>query len=328
MKKFVLEVACFTILQLAVAALVLSFYRVDEDAYLAASRDKHALLAVRSSPRMIFVGGSNLAFGLKSSMIARALPYEPVNLALHVGLGLRFMLRETEHALRPGDVVVLSPEYQHFTGRRVDVLLQLLEQRPSSVRFVPLVYVPTLLDQGLNYAGGVVRGALSNMLGRPQTSGDDPPYFRQAFNDYGDVTAHWRMDRPRRLSSFAFEDFSPGRVASIVGALNRFHDRARARGARVFFWYPTIPSSTLEQHRQVIAHIEGQIARSLTIPVLNRPDAATMPREFFFDTHYHLTEAGAVRRTTLLIDSFRSNVETRRPIATEPEVENAGGPAS
>jgi hypothetical protein len=305
MRKLTVEAVRFSLIQVAVAAAVVYFYRVDDHAYLAAVNDKHALLEAQPSPRMIFVGGSNLAFSLNSPMVERDLPYRPVNLALHIGLGLRFLLNEVESVVRPGDVVVLSPEYQHFTHRRVEVLLQLLEQRPSSVRFVPTVYVPTLLDQSLNHMGSVVRGAIRNMVGRPDEPGDDPPYFRKAFNDHGDVVAHWRMKRPSKIGTFAFGDYSHRRILYTIGWLNEFHERARAQNVRVFFSYPTIPVTTLNEHRETIDEIDRAVRRSLTIPVLNRPEDAALPKEFFFDTHYHLTQAGATRRTRLLIESLR-----------------------
>jgi hypothetical protein len=317
MRKLVVQSLVFALVQLAVATVLLWFYRVDDQSYLAASQDKHTILAARRSPRLIFVGGSNLAFGLNSGTIARALPYEPVNLALHAGLGLRFMLSEAEHSLRANDVVVISPEYQHFTGRRVDVLLQLLEQRPSSIRHVPGVYYPTLLDQALNHFGGMVRGGIRGMLGRQHHGGDAPPYFRRAFNQYGDVTAHWRLPAPKRLSTFGFGEYSSRSIARTVRHLNAFHQRARARGARVYFWYPTIPDTILREHRETIAEIDATVWGLLTFPVLNRPEAATLPRQFFFDTPYHLTEAGAAHRTNLLIDRLRREIQPVRFAADE-----------
>jgi hypothetical protein len=313
-KKLIIKIVCLALLQVPVVAGLLYFYRVDDRAFLAASRDKHALLErPAASPRIIFVGGSNVAFGVNSDMVAKDLPYEPVNLALHAGVGLLFMLREAEQSVRAGDVVVVSPEYQHFTGRRAGVLLQLLEQRPASVRYVPLAFIPTLLDHGINYAGGVVRHAVRHAIGRPYVA--DARYSRDAFNRYGDVVAHWRLPRPSRLNAFRLDPYSATRMEFVIGQLNGFHDRVRARGARVFFAYPTIPASTFSEHREPIEEIEAALQRSLTIPVLNRAEAATLPRDFFFDTHYHLTEPGSRRRTRLLIDSLRSSVDSMRSSA-------------
>lgn len=300
MKEFTYQAACFAALQVAIAAIVLCFYRVDESAYLAATRDKHAFLETQPSPRVIFVGGSNLAFGVDSSIVARDTPFRPVNLALHAGMGLRFMLREVEETLRPGDLVVLSIEYQHFTGHQVDMLLQLLEQRPRSARLIPVEYVPALLDQGLNHLASTVRGALRTMLGRP-IQRREAPYVRHAFNRYGDVVAHWRLPPPSRLKEFRFGAYSLSSIVSTVRSLNRFQERARAKGAGVLFLYPTIPGSTFVRHRQVIGEIDGVIKESLKIPVLNRPEDATLPIEFFYDTHYHLREVGARQRTRLLV---------------------------
>ena len=82
--------------------------------YAAATIDKHNRLAQQPSPRIVFVGGSNLAFGLDSAAIERSLGYNTVNMGLDLSLGLDFMLREIEPLLERGDVVVVSPEYEQF----------------------------------------------------------------------------------------------------------------------------------------------------------------------------------------------------------------------
>jgi len=329
MRKLILRATAFALVQIVVGAVLLSFYDVDESAYLAATHDKHALLERPSTkPRLIFVGGSNVAFGVNSAVVARDLPYEPINLALHVGVGLRLMLREVEQSLRPGDVVILSPEYQHFTGRRAGMVLPLLEQRPASIQYVPPVFIPTLLDHAINHAGVVIRASLRNILGRSSHTPAAAPYARHAFNRYGDVVGHWRMERPSKLTGFGFGAYSDGKIQAMVGHLNRFDDRVRAKHARVFFWYPTIPRSTLREHRETIAKIEAEIRRTMTIPVLNQPDAATLPLEFFFDTHYHLTEKGMTYRTRMLIQSLRPHIDLDDAVDAEDAPGDEGAPGA
>ena len=92
MRVFVRSLSCFLILQSCLCAGVLVLYRryaaltLHETGYLAASVDKHHLLVHQPSPRIVFVGGSNLAFGLDSGAIERSLGYHPVNMGLNLGL--------------------------------------------------------------------------------------------------------------------------------------------------------------------------------------------------------------------------------------------------
>lgn len=93
-----------------ISAAANSFF-AGPDNYIAALVDKDDLLKNAPGPRMIFLGGSGLAFGLDSQLIADRYGYTPINYGLHIRLGPGFMLRHVREYVRPGDVVVLSVEY-------------------------------------------------------------------------------------------------------------------------------------------------------------------------------------------------------------------------
>lgn len=82
------------------------------DNYMASLIDKDHLLKHAPGPRMIFLGGSGLAFGFDSQIIADRYDYTPINYGLNVGLGGNFMLQHVRDHLRRGDVVVLCFEYE------------------------------------------------------------------------------------------------------------------------------------------------------------------------------------------------------------------------
>ncbi|HPG73671.1 MAG TPA: hypothetical protein PLM49_05215, partial [Bacteroidales bacterium] len=64
---------------------------------MAAIIDKHKRIDSIKSPKIIFAGGSNLPFGIDSKMIQDSLHTPVVNLGLHAGLGLDFMLNELQN---------------------------------------------------------------------------------------------------------------------------------------------------------------------------------------------------------------------------------------
>src|SRR5204862_8067163 len=82
--------------------------------FLAASIDKQSLIRTQTPPRLIFIGGSSMAFGVNSATIAEACGRRPVNMGLHAALGLKFMLREVESHVQPNDWIIVAPEYQQF----------------------------------------------------------------------------------------------------------------------------------------------------------------------------------------------------------------------
>jgi len=123
-----------SLIKLAIlAALVVFSWRLllqappsrSQDEYVAALIDKDELLGSTLGPRFLFVGGSNLAFGLDSTMVEEAAGLPVVNCGLHANLGLQFMLNRARIHLTEGDIVVLCPEYDAPPQINPDLLIYL-----------------------------------------------------------------------------------------------------------------------------------------------------------------------------------------------------------
>ena len=90
--------------------------RAQDDNYLAAVLEKDRIIRNAESPKIILVGGSNLAFGIDSKMMQDALRMPVVNMGLYAKLGLKYMLAQVRPYIRKGDIVVVVPEYDLFYG--------------------------------------------------------------------------------------------------------------------------------------------------------------------------------------------------------------------
>src|SRR5438270_3278585 len=71
MKGFLLKICSFLLLQAVIFAFFWNPSFPHEDNYLAATIDKHHRLNTTRAPRIILVGGSNLAFGIKSEPLEK-----------------------------------------------------------------------------------------------------------------------------------------------------------------------------------------------------------------------------------------------------------------
>src|SRR5688572_22268053 len=106
MRVFLNKFGLFMAIQIVIAMAVLWSYRRQyppQQNFLAASIDKQALLRTQTPPRLIFIGGSSMAFGVDSARIAEACGRHPVNMGLHAALGLKFMLSEVKPHIQSGD---------------------------------------------------------------------------------------------------------------------------------------------------------------------------------------------------------------------------------
>ena len=136
MKLFLRKVTYFALIILILTSIGLflpTTPRVSESLLFGAIQ-KDSLLKNVESPRIIFVGGSNLSFGINSQMIKDSLGLNPINTAIHAAIGLKYMMENTLQYVREGDIVVLAPEYDHFY-RKYDVVSEELMRMVFDVNF-------------------------------------------------------------------------------------------------------------------------------------------------------------------------------------------------
>lgn len=110
---------------LTVAAICLLI--PDGNDYAQASVLKHRRLLEAPGRRIVLVGGSNLAFGVDSTILEQKTGCSVINMGMNGYLGVKFMLREVAPHLRPQDIVVVALEYDSFfkpvDGRPSDQLM-------------------------------------------------------------------------------------------------------------------------------------------------------------------------------------------------------------
>lgn len=308
MKRFVPQAIVFLALQGGIAWSLVYFRPrpVGEDDFLAASIDKHDRLRTASRPRMVFVGGSSLAFGLDGEIILDRTGYQPVNMGLMAQLGLDFMINEVRDSLQPGDVLVLMPEYVHFGShnRGSPLVHLLLTQRPKSARLLDAAGARWLLDKGVAmYIGEVGRSVAIDVLGLERGPDMRPPYVRSAFNRFGDVSMHWQMAQPEvRPTRRTDIKYQPEYLAGAIERLNALYDEFRAKGVAVFLIYPWLIDRHYKMAEDDIDKIHTQLTAALRIPVLNTPVQTRRPQKLFFDTRYHLNREGTIKRCDRLIE--------------------------
>jgi hypothetical protein len=307
LKQFTYRLAGFFSVQALVSLIFLSPYLLKHDqvvdqGFMAAANDKDTLLRQQKQPRLIWVGGSSVAYGVNSAYVAEKLPYHPVNMGLHAGFGLGYMLNEVEPGLQAGDVVVVSLEYENFEDVMPGAkdIFDVVEARPQNVQYVPLDYWPQLLDKGLVFVGGVLRRSSVALTGDIERK---PYYRRDSFNQYGDVVAHFKVPNitQKVTTDTKTFKFTPEDLDRVVKHLNAFNERCRAKNVKVFFSYAPLVDRLVGTSRPEIDKIQAAFKASLQMPVLDTPDEVGYADEYYFDTRYHLDQRGSQRRAEHLV---------------------------
>jgi hypothetical protein len=300
--RFRSRVLLFAAIQGAVLALFSAFNRVDSSSYLSMSARKQSRLRAVRPPRILLVGGSAVAFGFHSPTIERSFNRPVVNLGLQGSLGLSVKLNEVMENLGRDDWVVLSLEYEHYTGtiREGLTLWGWLEQDWSRWRYLSWDDRKAVVDAGHLYIRKIATTAIGSIAGHARST--TPPYDPASFNVNGDVVGH--RDLPRKGfagKGFETSSFRSPRFEPALDTITEFLKAAADRGARVFIYFPPVPRSVATRHATTLNDLSNLVGQRIGTP-LNRARDVFWDDSEFFDTVYHLTWHGQAANTALLIE--------------------------
>lgn len=269
---------------------------------------KDRLLGAARSPKVILLGCSNLAFGIDSAAIQRAFGCDVVNMGLHGGLGLSFVVNSVDpRRLHHGDTVVMALEYGSFRAGTYQgnvTVGELVFEVPHAAACLGYEHVPTLCE-GL---GRVCWLRLLKTLQRTPFE-TNLVYNAMAFNRYGDVVSHLTLDTnkvtapPAAVSTQISYRLDPSSRAGRKMA--HFVRSLEANGVRVVFVPPCLREQEYLAGRENI-NANYEILRTM-FPgrVLSKPEEFVFGAEYCFDTEYHLNARGREMRTDKLIACLR-----------------------
>lgn len=304
MRKLILNIILFLTISVLLPSIFFFFLPAtprSKSSLLFAEIDKNALMKNLPSPRIIFIGGSNLSFGLNSQMIKDSLKCNVINTGINAELGLIYMLDNAIKFIREGDIVVVVPEYDHFLGDFAyggEVLLRTICDVPSNgeirkLRTEQIFQITTYLPQYLQ---------TKMSSGEYVTFTPDKFYSRNSFNQYGDATAHWN-DSAQKVEPYKPE----GQLnESVFQELKNFEQAVTIRKAHLFLSYPCVQVCTFNNFIMQVRQVEkGLNAQGFTI--LGSPERYRMPDSLIFNTPYHLIKKGVDLRTKKLIEDLLNN---------------------
>jgi hypothetical protein len=283
-----------------VMTLLLLFSPHDNENYMAAAVDKHRLLYSVPSPRVILIGGSNTAFSVDSQMLAEHFGMPVINMGLNVDLGLRYMLNEVRPTLRDGDILLIFPEYAHFSdipldgkARELGTLIKLCPECISGIN-TPL--------QAYNVMSGIFQASESDILravGKPVEH--SVVYERKGFNAWGDMVAHLDQPTPSGFAN-SIPKIKVSSSSPAIELLNTFYESLDAAGVDVFLIYPAIPINIYKAQQENFNTLDEFIKTGVEIPVVGAPQDFIYARKLFYDTTYHLNREGRRLHTNHVID--------------------------
>ncbi len=274
---------------------------------------KHERLASIEGPKIVLVGGSNLAYGIDSPLIEAETDCPVANMGMNGFFGVRYMLAEVRPQLDAGDTVVIALEYDSFfksvEGDASNLLL-VVKEHPAAINYLTwqqrlelIGSMPYVAEQKvrrlIRQSAFAVRDALLGPDEDPPGADDIMSVIETAdgFDAQGDLVSHLGMEwpLPRTDGTPASTPIDPG----VVPLLRSFQDEMEARGVRVMISYTPLEASFYAANQAGIDNIET-VMRAAGLNVVSSPRDYVYDESVFFDTVFHLDAEGREIRSRRL----------------------------
>lgn len=261
--------------------------------------------------KIVVVGGSSVAFGIDSEFMEQELGRPVVNFGLYAALGTKLMLDLSRAGINEGDIVILAPELDaqtlslYFSSENT---LNAIDDDPSMLKYIPSEHYLSLL-------GGSWRFATDKLEYWLNGSAPDPKgiYSSDSFNEYLDIKSGIRPENVMRryYDPNSIIDLSPSIAsADFLDYVNDYIAWCESKGATVFFTWCPINEAALKDDTDNVklsrfSHfIEENIDCEVISSLLDNYYGPIMDKAYFYDSNFHLNDAGVMRRCINLVNDI------------------------
>lgn len=307
MYRFLLNLVRFLIFSFGIIFIIILLPATPKssNSLLFISTNKEKSLKNTQSPRIVFLGGSNLSFGLDSKLIKDSLHLNPVNMGIHASLGLKYMMSQYYKYKKKGDIVVLIPEYQQYfedfaEGTDGEELARMIfdvdlknyfnlnrNQRIQIFSSLPKILKSKFkLDEYFGYDFDFI-------------------YSRYVYNDYGDVDRKYLIKKRFFKPTNSFNNLSIN--YDLLFDIIEYQKFLKKKGIQLFISFPGYQVTSFNNSKEKISQLYT-VLNYYMFDLIGTPETFRMHDTLMLNSPYHLNSHGVNRRTILLINLIKQSV--------------------
>lgn len=303
------------------AVIFIALLSRDPNTYAHSLEMKERLLSDTPGARIIIMGGSGAASSIDSKTLMHALHSEPVNMGVFAGVGMRFITREVQNNIHEGDIILLAPEYEMLQQPSYGdgfLLLQLLEANPTKIKDVVtlhgIIVMTRAFPSWLQFQSAYLVHALRNRFFTHIFTTSERLYTLDNVTHSGDLDTSSAVGI--HMSEKELRDTSKEFVRNAIDPVNlsfitALAARAKDTHAQFFVVLPAVPQSAEAGNLPAITSQYEQLVKAVGADhILGTPGYFVFPDTEFLDSIGHLTAAGKVRRTDLILKALKEHAVT------------------
>ena len=284
--------------------------------YLLGSIQKDSMLKHTASPRIIFVGGSNITQGLNSQIIRDSLKINPINTSITGYLGLVYMMDNTSQYIRNGDIVVLIPEYSQFYNDRAygsegeDLTRVVFDVDKSKLRLIHHKQLLNIIPRLPAYFESKLDPSEYNVIPEPKG------YYTTPFNKYGD---DYKSRTRKRVQFEPLKTMGSKFDAGVFDEIKKFQSEVQKKGGKLFISYPCLQERSFLNCKDQIDTID-QLYIKYMFNIIGKPENYSFPDSLVLDFAFHLNAPGQDRRTIMFIRDFKAKLREQKDNAHRTDI--------
>lgn len=283
------------------------FIPLPEYSYISTAIYKNNLLQNAKSPKLVLAGGSNVGLGIDSEVVEAVFNIPVVNTGINAGFGLGRMLDNISPFLNAGDILLIVPEYHHFTNgwNGGIAAYELIFGKHQYHLFIH----PGYYNFPAEFKDYVVtrRYDLKTLLW-PLSGPDANSYWLDNYNNKGDFIKHLEEENIEFLNDPKWETF--GNLNNhYIQSFFRFVDDLASRGIKLALSYPSCEAVAFLRNIETIRMLDVRFRAKENLLTISKPEDYSFPQSLCYDMIYHLNREGRKLRTERLItDIERSGI--------------------
>jgi hypothetical protein len=317
-KSYLIILSCCLLLALS-SRLVAGYYLIgkniagtDKWIEVAAQHKKEEALSI-TGRKILIVSGSNSLFGLSAETIFKETKIPTVNLAIHAGLGVKYILDDAKTVIKEGDIVLLPLEYSFYLfNNQTDMVYlkyvlsndtQYFSRLNPIQKFNLVVKLPTTdILQSILFPQNK-QEVLAKLR---ESSVKGYCYTGFSLNKFGDELCNIRVKALNRIPIHL--ELPKSYKIDHYGIIRDFISWCQQKQVKVFPLYPVFHKNNefyQEEYKMFFNEIK-KYYKKIGVPILGNPYEAALPHNLMFNGRYHPNDNGRKLRTEQVIHLIRS----------------------
>lgn len=265
--------------------------------------DKLNLLKQTKSPKIIFIGGSNVCYGLNAQLIEDSLRIPVIDMSINADIGMVFYMNQIKPYLNSGDIVIGIPEYASYNDKNIygnESLYGLCTVLPQNCNYLTAYQWLRILKFG----GEILH---DNYTAFTANKNSQISNARKFYNKWGNYEGHANKTAiadtvlAKKTAEQNFIDCN-----NFYKELQKMNVYCNSKGATYLHSYPVFLRTLYNANWHSI--IEQNLS---SIKIINQPTDFLYGIDSLYDSENHLQYKYRDIRTLKLLSNIKSHISLK-----------------